>query len=141
MPKISSSSVSLAPSSQSAVRESRTHTGVKRHEQLAVRSRPYDVGQRPKLKNASVQGDLEERPPAQMAPREDSLQYAQGLALHLPSRSSRTGGKFRCTLGQLPELDFLCRPLSSSNATGGFIANWKRLSAPRNPPPYFSDRT
>ena len=95
----SGQSTSLAPSSQCTVPQS-SSPGVKRRSKMTERGRPYDIGHhfRSKASVARVKGASDESCPAASfaCPGEDSLEYAEGLALAGSSCSSRTGGEFGC---------------------------------------------
>ena len=94
-------STSLAPSSQSQS----SFPGVKPRIKMTERGRPYDIGHhfRSKASAARVQrarvrhaSDENCRAASFPRPGEDSLEYAQGLALSVLSCSPRTGGEFGC---------------------------------------------
>jgi len=90
---------SLAPSSQYTAPQS-SFPGVKRHMKSTPRSRPYDTGHHSKSKASAVQvqGAADEKllDWSFARPKGDSLEYAQGLALHPSSWGSRAGGEFGC---------------------------------------------
>ena len=95
---------------------------------MTERGRPYNISHhfRSKASVARVQGASDENCPAASfaCPGEDSLEYAEGLALAGSSCSSRTGGEFGCisvvchsmTLYAVPSLQM---PLADSLQIGG----------------------
>jgi len=127
--------MSLAPS-QPDSRMELSHMSVKRQMKTTEKYRPYDVDHHSKSKVAAarVHSSSNKKSPGPIAQLGgDSLKYVQEL-------TGRAGGEFRCTSGHLPGLDSLSSQPSSSNASDGLFAIWKRLSDARNPPPSFSDR-